>query len=120
MAEGWRVIVVQALSLALALSLAGNAALGWAWSGARDAKVQAVLERDAAQDAATACSDATDDLRDLADKRAKEAAPARAAAKLSSGKLAKRADRTLATQQVGTGCEGMQALGDGWLKERAK
>lgn len=110
--------VLQALALALALSLAGNAALGWAWQGARDAKVRAVRERDAAQDAASACSDATDDLRALADKRGKDAAPARAAAKLAAGKLAKRADRTLSTPQTGTACEGMQALGDAWLRER--
>lgn len=110
--------LLQGLALALVLSLAGNAVLGWAWQDARDAKQAAVRERDDAQALATACSDATDDLRELADKRAKDAAPARTAAKLQSGKLAKRADKTLSTPQAGTACEGMQALGDEWLRER--
>ena len=108
--------------IALALSVAGNAAMGWAWQGARDAKVQAVRERDDAQAAATACSDATEALQALAAKRAKEAAPARVAAAKAARTHTQRADKTLATapKVPGDMCASMQALGDDWLRSGAK
>ena len=63
------IVPFQALALALALSLAGNALLAKAWLGARDARQAVALERDSARADASACSDATEDLRTLADKR---------------------------------------------------
>lgn len=120
---GWPVIApVQALALALALSVAGNAALGWAWLNARDARQAAVLQRDSARADASACSDATDDLRTLADQRSKDAATARTAAANAARTHAQRADATLATAPTVPGdmCASLQVLGDEWLKERGQ
>ena len=113
-------VVAQPLLLALALSLAGNAALGWAWLHERDLAAVAVAALDGAQQDAQACTDAVNGLSQLATDRAAAAKTERAAAKQASGKLYKRADRTLSKPQ-GTGtCEGMQALGDDWLRERGQ
>ena len=113
---------LQVALLALALSMAGNAALGWAWQGARDGREAAVLERDSARFDASACSDATDDLRTLADQRSKDAAAARTAAASAARTHAQRADRTLSKAPAVPGdmCASMQQLGDDWLRERGK
>ena len=113
---------LQALALALALSVAGNVALGRAWLAARDDLAAAIVQRDTARTDASACSDATADLRELADKRSTEAAPARAAAAIVARTLTKRADITLATAPAVPGdmCASLQALGDDWLQSRAK
>ena len=73
------------LAIALLASLAANGAMGWAYLGQRDDAAQARADlgameqqRDSARQAASACSDATDDLRTLADQRAIEAQAARA------------------------------------------
>ena len=65
------------LALALLASLAANGLLGWAYLGQRDDATQARADlgameqqRDGARADARACSDATDDLRTLADQRA--------------------------------------------------
>ena len=112
----------QALALALALSVSANAALLGAWLGARDARKTVALERDSARADASACSDATEDLRTLADKRGKEAEAARAKAKATSATHARRADKTLSTAPAVPGdmCASMQSLGDDWLQSRAK
>ena len=115
--------------VALAISLAANAALGWAYLGQRDetATAQADLrgmeqQRDGALGAASACSDAVDDLRDLADQRSKDAAPVRAAAASVARGHEQRADFTLGLKPrvQGDACASLQALGDEWLKGRAK
>ncbi len=105
----------------LLASLAANAALGWAYLGQRDETAAAVVQRDQARGDASACSDATQDLRDLADKRAKAAAPARAAAATAARTHQQRADYTLGLQprQPSDLCTSMQALGDEWLQGRA-
>ncbi|MBB3641182.1 hypothetical protein [Variovorax atrisoli] len=112
---------VQALLLALGLSVAGNAALGWAWIGAREKAATSVLQRDDARAAASACSDATEDLRDLADKRAAEAKKAQAAARSVALGHEARAQTILATPAAvpGDACASAQARIDGWLKGRA-
>lgn len=112
---------VQALLLALSLSVAVNAALGWAWIGTREKAATSVLQRDDARAAATACSDATEDLRDLADKRAAEAKKAQAAARLMALDYQARAQAILATPAAvpGDACASAQARIDGWLKGRA-
>lgn len=105
----------------LAASLVANAALGWAYLGQRDATTVATGERDRARADASACSDAAEDLRDLADKRRAAAAPARAAAATAAQGLNARADYTLGLQPKVPGdlCASMQALGDEWLQGRA-
>lgn len=120
---GWPVIApMQALGLVLALSVAGNVALGRAWLSVRDDLAAATVQRDQARTDASACSDATDDLRELADKRQAAAAPARAAAATVARTLTKRSDATLAAAPTVPGdmCASLQALGDNWLQARAK
>ena len=74
---------MNAGAIILLLSLAGNAALGWAYLQHRDkaaaSLATATTQRDQARADATACSDATEALSELADRRATAAAPARAA-----------------------------------------
>lgn len=116
------------LVLALLVSLAANGALGWAYLGQRDkaaiAKAEArdmLGQRDGARQAASACSDAVDDLRDLAAQRAAEAVKARQAATAAARPLERRADYTLGLQPKDplNQCGSMQALGDEWLQRRA-
>ena len=115
--------------VALAISVAANAVLGWAYLGQRDetATAQADLramegQRDGARQAASACSDSVDDLRELAGKRAREAAPARAAAASAAQRHNQRADLILSTPALvpGDACASAQARVDEWLKVRAK
>lgn len=105
----------------LLASLAANAALGLAYLGQRDETAAAVVQRDQARGDASACSDATEALRDLADQRAKAAAPARAAAAIVARTHQQRADYTLGLQprKPTDLCASMQALGDEWLQGRA-
>lgn len=116
----------QAIVAALA---AGNLLLGWAWLSARDDEATAVAElasmtgqRDGARLAAQACSDATEGLGAVAEQRAAEAAPARAAAAGQAAALNARADYTLVTAPAAPGdsCASLQTLGSDWLKGRAK
>lgn len=111
------------------LSLAANAVLGWAYLGQRDetATAQADLramegQRDGARQAASACSDSVDDLRELADRRGREAAQARAAAAAKAQSHNKRADQILATPAPVPGdvCASAQGRVDEWLKGRAQ
>lgn len=106
----------------LALSLAANGVLGWAYLGQRDDTTAANTQRDQARSDAGACSDANEDLRALAEKRKATAAPARAAAASAAQGLNARADYTLGLQPKHTGdmCASMQALGDEWLQGRAR
>lgn len=115
--------------IALAISVAANAALGWAWLGQRDETATAKADlramegqRDGARQAASVCSDSVDDLRELADKRARDAAPARAAAASTAQGHNQRADQILATPAPVPGdlCASAQARVDEWLKGRAK
>lgn len=112
---------INPLIVVLGISLATNAALGWAYLGQRDETTAAAGQRDQARADAAACSDAAQDLRDLADKRKAAAAPARAAAASTAQGLQQRADYTLGLQPKVPGdmCASMQALGDDWLKGRA-
>jgi hypothetical protein len=114
--------LMQTLLVALGLSVAGNAALGWAWVGAREKAATSVLQRDDARAAASACSDATDDLRDLADKRAAEANKAQAAARSVALDHQARAQTILATPAAvpGDACASAQLRINGWLRGRAQ
>ena len=113
--------LMQALLVALGLSVAGNAALGWAWVGAREKGATTVVERDNARSAASACSDATEDLRDLADKRAAEAKKAQAAARTAATGRQQTAQTIMSTPAAvpGDACASAQVRVDGWLKGRA-
>lgn len=113
-------ILTSALAALLAASVLVNIGLGRAWLAARDDAATAIGQRDTARADASACSDATDDLRDLADRRRAAAAPARAAAASAAAVLSHRADATLASAPTVPGdmCASMQALGDKWLQGR--
>lgn len=111
---------MNAIAVALSLSVAANAVLGWAWLDAREELVVAARDRDTARGDASACSDATDDLRDLADKRGKEAKVAQAAARRTA-----LAHEQLALQILGTpaavpgdDCGSARVRADAWLRER--
>lgn len=112
---------VPAWAWVLALSLAGNGVLGWAWIGAREKAAASVVQRDDARAVASACSDATDDLRDLADKRAAEAKKAQAAARAVALDHQSRAQAILLAPAAvpGDACASAQARVDDWLRGRA-
>ncbi|EJE53774.1 hypothetical protein PMI14_01325 [Acidovorax sp. CF316] len=118
--------MIQYIILALVISLAANAAQLAAYMGQRDKASQALAsataQRDQARADASACSDATEALQDLAAKRAREAAPARAAAATAAQTHQVRADYTLSQQPrlPLDLCGSMQALGDEWLQGRGK
>lgn len=113
----------------LALSLALNAALGLAYLGQRDKTTEAQSavtamerQRDVAREAASACSDAVEDLRTVADKRAAEAKAARAEAAAKARGHNKKADSILATPAAvpGDDCRSAQVRVSEWLKGRAR
>ena len=110
-------------------SLAVNAVLGWAYLNQRDetATARADLrgmegQRDGARQAASACSDSVDDLRELADRRGREAVQARAAAADKARAHNRLADQIMATPEPVPGdvCGSAQARVDEWLKGRAQ
>lgn len=117
------------LALALLASLAANGLLGWACLGQRDDATQARADlgameqqRDGARADARACSNATDDLRTLADQRASEAKAARAEAAAKAKSHNQKADAILATPPAvpGDDCKSAQVRVADWLKGRAQ
>lgn len=113
---------LQALLVALGLSVAGNAALGWAWIGAREKAATSVLQRDDARAAASACSDATEDLRELADKRSAEAKKAQVEARSAATARQQAANTILSTPAAvpGDACASAQVRVDAWLRGRVQ
>lgn len=115
--------------IGLVLSLAANGLLGWAYLGQRD-EATAVrkdlsamqTQRDGARQAASACSDAVDDLRTLAERRAGEAKAARAEAAARARGHAQRADQILTAPPAvpGDDCRSAQVRVADWLKGRTK
>lgn len=117
------------LALALLASLAANGLLGWACLGQRDDATQARADlgameqqRDGARADARACSDAVDNLRDLADRLADDAKAARAEAAAKAKGHNLKADTILATPPAvpGDDCRSAQLRIGDWLKRRAK
>jgi len=119
--------MIAPMGYALIASAALNLLAGWAYLGQRDTittlRTEAKTQKrdlDAARADASACSDATDDLRALADQRAKEADAARAQARKASATRAKRADAILATPPAvpGDDCASARVRVDQWVKGR--
>lgn len=104
------------LTIALAISLALNAALGWAYLGQRDKAVVAVERTEQATGAAVACSAGVDDLQTKAETRRLEAAPKVEAAKQAAAAGNKRADVILATpaSTPGNDCKSATDRVDAW------
>lgn len=111
---------MRAVLWALVISAALNLLAGWAWLHQRDRAAVAVAARDTAQAVGKACDKAVNGLSKLATDRAAAAKTERAAARKAAGRLQQRADRTLSKPQGAGTCEGMQALGDEWLRERGQ
>lgn len=110
------------IHIVLLISLVLNGVLGWAYLDKRDAAAVAGANLSSVRVDLNACSDATQDLRDLADARAAEARKLRAAAAKTAKPLERRADYTLGLQPRDplNMCSSMQALGDEWLNRRAQ
>lgn len=113
---------------ALIASATLNLLAGWAYLGQRDTittlRTEAKTQKrdlDAARADASACSDATDDLRALADQRAKEADAARAQARKAAAGRNARADAILSAPPAvpGDDCASARVRVDQWLKGRA-
>lgn len=112
---------------AAVLSSVANVGQAWAYLNLRDELALAKAatstreqERDTARQAASACSDAVDDLRTLADKRAKDAATARATAAAQARAAAQRADAILSAPAAvpGNDCQSAKARVGAWLQTR--
>ena len=121
--------LLAAAVLALLASLLGNALLARAYLGQRDAATAArasvgemTQQRDGARDLAAACSDAVDDLRDLADQRKREGDAARTSAAAQARTHEQRADEILAAPPAvpSDDCASAQHRVDNWLQGRAK
>lgn len=112
--------IVHALVVALSLSVLSNGVLGWAWLGARERAVATVIQRDDARAMASACSDATEDLREIADKRGVEAKKAQAIARDAATGRQRVAQRILSTPAAvpGDACASAQVRVDAWLRGR--
>lgn len=120
--------MISAPQAILIISLAANAALAWAWLGQRDDTTTARTalrdmesQRDGARQSASECSDSVAALRDLAAQRARDSAPARAAAAGKAHGHNQKADEILAAPPPvpGDACASAQARVDDWLKGRA-
>lgn len=121
-------LTVASVVVAL-LSLLGNVGQAQLYLGLRDDLVLAKAatnsreqERDTARQAASACSDATDGLRDLADQRSREADTARATAAAQARMTAQRADAILAAPAAvpGNDCASAKVRVEHWLQGRAQ
>lgn len=112
--------LIVGLALALALSMGGTAAIGWAWLGTRDELATATVERDNARGLASACNDATEALREQADQRAAAAKPRQAAARATAATHGNRALEILTTPAAVPGDDYASARRrvDGWLQRR--
>ena len=110
------------LAIVLAISLAANAVLGYAYLGQRDTAVVQTEKTTQATGAATACSEGVEDLSKAGTKRHKEAAPKVEAAAKRADVANKQADQILSTPAAvaGDDCKSAQARVDDWWATRAK
>lgn len=108
------------VSVALAASLAGNAALTAAYLGQRDDTTAAQGERDRARDDAKACSDGVLSLQAAAEKRAKDAEKARSEAEAKQRAAQAAAQRLTQRKPTvpGDSCASAKAQIDDWLSNR--
>ena len=108
------------MGLLLALSVAGNAALGWAYLGQRDTAVVATTETKQADGVAKACSDGVDNLARQADKRHRDAAPKVEAARQDAEAAGKLAVEILTTPAAvpGDACRSAEAALEAWWTRR--
>lgn len=108
------------LMVALAISIAGNCFLGWAYLGQRDKAVVAVVKTEQATGAAVACSAGVEDLQTKAETRRLESAPKVEAAKQAAVASNKKADVIMATPATtpGDDCKSAADRVDAWWADR--
>ncbi|WP_157667570.1 hypothetical protein [Comamonas serinivorans] len=120
-------LIAKWLAVALAVSVAGNAVLGWAYLGQRDKATTEATKREAvSSDAerteavAQQCSDGVANLGQVAEARAEAASESRKQAKAKADVHYKRADTVLMTPAPvpQDACLSAQARASEWLKER--
>lgn len=114
-------LTVKPLLIALAVSLAANASLGWLWLGARDNAAVASERAVTATESARKCGSGVDKLN--AENEAKSAAADKAVAdaKKAATPLRQRADRILAAPPASADdCEAAKAVADDFLASRVK
>jgi len=104
----------------LAISLAANAALGWAYLGQRDNTTTAKVGERQAVGVAMECSKGTEQLETKAQERKAAAAPKIAEAKKQAEQHNRKADKILATPPAvpGDACASAQAVVDDWWEKR--
>lgn len=107
------------LTIALAISLIANAALGFAYLGQRDETTAATAARDTAQGVADTCSKSVDDLQLKANARAKEATQARNKAAAAAKTRDQQADMILSTPASSPDdCQAATQRASNWLATR--
>jgi hypothetical protein len=104
----------------LAISIAANAALGWAYLGKRDEAVTHAVREQQVAAVAVDCGKATEQLQTKAEEREQEAEPKREAAKQQAEQHNRKADVILATPPAvpGNVCASAQAVVDDWWEQR--
>ena len=111
--------IVIGLIIALAVSVAGNAGLGYLYLGQRDSTVTTEVTMNQAKGAAETCSKSVDDLKIKSDDRLKAATVARKSAAASAAAGDARADEILSTPATSTDdCKAAQDRTSAWLKGR--
>jgi hypothetical protein len=113
---------VSPVTVILAISLAANAALGWAYLGQRDTATVATTETKQADGAAKACSDGVKDLSKQAAKRHADGAPKVAAADKAAEEAGKLAVQIISAPQAvpGDACASAQVALDDWWTRKVK
>ncbi len=113
-------VVVVVLGLLLATSAAGNAYLGHLYLAKRDEAIKLAEQRDAAKDAAKACSDGVNKLRTDQEAQHKAAMAAIAAARKEAQKAYGAADAERNREQAvpGDACASAAVETREWLQRR--
>jgi len=106
--------------IALAISLAANVALGWAYLGQRDTATAAQTETKQADGVAQACTEGVKTLGTQAKKRHADAAPKIEAADKAAEEAGKLAIQIISTPAAvpGDACASAQAALDAWWERR--
>jgi hypothetical protein len=112
--------VTNILATLLAISVAANAAMGWAYLGQRDSAVTHEVREGTALATAELCSKGTAQLGAAADQREREAAPARQAAADKNRGHQAQAQRIMAKPAAvpGNACASAQGVVDDWWERR--
>lgn len=107
------------LSIILALSLIGNAALGYAYLSKRDTAVAATTNLEHAGADVKTCNASVDNLGTQAKANAEAAAPARKAAASAAAVKNAKADAILSTPAAvpGNDCKSATARANDWFKD---